>query len=154
MKESGTHSTEFMIFYFQKIFSYSTWFDFISKFFEQVLDIKKVHLFVEKAVQNQILDWMTKTIFRTISWVAKKQFLGVKKQLLDAKNQLLATKKLVLGNSTGWSKDSFGHPIQKLVLDRFWMTFFYEEMYLLVWILKGSSWCLAPGQANGLLDPP
>ena len=80
---------------------------------------------------------MTKTILRSTSWAGKKQFLGVKiqlldakNQLLDAKNQLLAAKKLVLGNSTGWSKDSFGHPIQKLVLDRFWMTFFDEDMHL------------------------
>ena len=77
-----------------------------------------------KAVQNQILVWMTKTSFRSTSWDAQKQFLGVKKQLLDAKKQLLATKRLVLGNSTGWSIDRFGHPIQKLVLDSFWMTYF------------------------------
>ena len=93
----------------------------------------KVHLFVEKSnpkpVQNQLLDWMPKNHFQ-INQLPKKQFLGVKKQLLSVKNQLLDSKKFVLGKSTGWSKESFGHPIQKLVLDRFWVTFFDEEMHL------------------------
>ena len=90
----------------------------------------KVHLFVEKSnpkpVQNQLLDWMPKNHFQ-INQLPKKQFLGVKKQLLSVKNQLLDSKKLVLGKSTGWSKESFGHPIQKLVLDRFWITFFRQR---------------------------
>ena len=85
----------------------------------------KVHLFVEKSnpkpVQNQLLDWMPKNHFQ-INQLPKKQFLGVKKQLLSVKNQLLDSKKLVLGKSTGWSKESFGHPIQKLVLDYFFST--------------------------------
>ena len=87
----------------------------------------KVHLFVEKSnpkpVQNQLLDWMPKNHFQ-INQLPKNSFFSVEKQLLGVKNQLLDSKKLVLGKSTGWSKESFGHPIQKLVLDRFWITFF------------------------------
>ena len=82
----------------------------------------------KKVIQNlskiQLLDWMPKTFFGSSGWFAWNQLLGIQKLVFDTQSLLFDTQKLFFGNSTGWSKNGFGHPIQNLVLDSFWTTFF------------------------------